>query len=457
MYHSLKRFVLDVFKPLSLFNRKGASLIEAVISLPLFLLIILFFIDIARFFFVYVIVNYAAYDAVDFASKSIVETDTTQVACTSSSSACADYIELVSSILAKAENTALLVASSSDSASGAQLRSFSHYEPSLYPSEDPQNYSGLSSTPILSDVAFLRPGERVIRDKDTDEEIEIAHATRPFGQGAGFGWPTFGESWPQVLETNPLEVRIDVRFTAVTPGVPTLEIRARQYSYRAARFFGVGFQAVPTTAPTATPTLEPTATPTITPEPPTPTMTPTPTNTGTPTQTPTATATPTNTSTPTVTPTPTNTGTPTQTPTATATPTQTNTPTITPTPTQTGTPTPTPTPTETGQPTATPTITQTPTATGTATATPTASPSATPTMTPTVSPTPTETMTPTATSTPTVPPTPTQTGTPTPTNTPNCAVIVITQCENATCAECLSNPLCALCGYGCSGTAAPCG
>jgi len=370
-------------------EKKGASLIEAAISLPLFLLVILFFIDIARFFFVYVIVNYAAYQAVDFASKSIVEVDTTQMQCstTQGGEACQDYRNLVESILAQAVNTARLVSSASDSASGAQLLSFTHYDPDIY-TGDPgsQNLSGLGAS-ITSDAAFMRPGELVIRHDGEFDPVNVSHPTRPFGTGPDSGWPLRpGQSWPQVLETHPLAVVIQVRFSPVTPGVPVLNIVANQYAYRAARFFGIGIEALPS------PTPPPTNTPTNTPE---ATVTPGPTNT--PTITPTATSTPT----PTETGTPTPTGTPTNTPTITPTPAATNTPTITPTPTASGTPTNTPTITPTPTITNTPTVTPTPTATGTAT------PTGTPTSTPTITPTPTVTHTPTITPTPTVTATPT--------------------------------------------------
>jgi len=434
---------------------KGASLIEAAISLPLFLLILLFFIDISRFFFIYVMVNYAAYQAVDFASKSIVETSTTQSFCGSPmSTECSDYKELVESILFKAENTALLVTSRYDVPSGAQLHSFDHYDSDVYTSG--QNISGLGGG-ITSNVAFLRPGERVIQNKGLSDQKNVDHATRSFGTGAGLGWPNIGESWPQVLENNPLEVRIDVSFTPVTPGVPILHIGARQYAYRAARFFGVGFEAIPSPTPVATDTPYPTATITQTPEPATPTVTPTVTETGTPTSTPTVTQTPTETGTPTVTPTATQTGTPTNTPTVTQTPTETGTPTVTPTATQTGTPTDTPTATST------PTVTQTPTETGTPTVTPTATQTGTPTNTPTITPTPTETGTPTVTPTPTQSGTPTNTPTvtPTPTHTltpvPDCQdpVLLQTTCTGISCNACLAHPICDHC-YICYNAGFPC-
>jgi hypothetical protein len=352
----LQNFIMSLCRPflLYLFKKRGATLIEAAIGIPIFLLVILFLIDLARYFFVSVVANYAVYQAVDFASKSIVEVDTTFAACvrvtsdgtTETLPPCVAYRTLVENIIKRAEDVLFLVASdSTTTSSAARLEQFSHYEGTQYSG---RNKSGLGSA-ITGHVAFLRPGEIVLKGSSTT----IQHSTRPFGENAGEGWPASGESWGQIFEGHPLEVRAEIVFSPVTPFFPSLTINARQYAFRAVRFFGAGFAPLPTPPPPA-PTPSPTST--QTPVPPEPTLTSTPTNTGTATGTPTITGTATNTGTPTNTGTATNTGTPTNTGTA------------------TGTPTNTGTATNTGTPTSTGTATGTPTATGTATATPTPDP-----------------------------------------------------------------------------------
>ncbi|MCO6430122.1 MAG: pilus assembly protein [Deltaproteobacteria bacterium] len=409
---------------------KAASAIETAISLPVFLFMVLFLIDLARYFLINVGLNYAAHLAVDYASKIEVETSTYDTSIPSDPSLssrcssnictcknpgssdplkpdeCSEYRARVIEIMNRAQNAAALFARGSSDAGSTKL-----YKMELYPKTgdsancDYTDISGIPDSPALEfDGAFLRTGACALV---IDGPVTyVQHSSRPFS----YGWPESSkdESWPAVLSQDPLEVRFLLNFDWITPGISDTTMDIRAHAYRVTKAFGVGAPPQNTHTPTRTrtPTRSPTNTSTITN---TPTITSTPTATGTPTATATVTQTPTITQTPTVTPTPTVTNSPTVTRTPTWTPTFTHT--FTPTTTGTATRTPTITPTFTA--TGTPTITRTPTQTGTPTAT------ATQTATPTVTATRTKTSTPTVTSTPTA--TRTITPTATATATPDCS------------------------------------
>jgi len=341
---------------------RGASYVEAAISIPLFLVFILGFIDLCRGLLTYVILQHAAQQAVDFASKVEVEVETTQSACalggsTGGAASCRNYKKRLEEIVASAVGRASVVASPVADAPIRLVR-FRHYDAGRYNGAQ----FGLWNVPWTEGEgggisgftgygAFLRPGEIVeeVDEVDNPQGGVIEHFSRPFTcepanaprPCPGRGWPALGDSWASILRKEPLEVVLQAIFDPVFPGLSEFRITGRAAGFRQIRAFS---SAPPASTATATPAPTSTSTP-IPPPSPTPTVTPTATVTATPTATgtlptPTATATSTHTPTPTPspTPTPTVTGTlPTATPTGTptVTPTATSTPTVTPTPTPT--------------------------------------------------------------------------------------------------------------------------
>lgn len=365
------------------FRSSGAALIEAAIVLPLLLFTILVVLDIARYFFISMMLDFAAYEAVDHASKLPVEVSIAAPDCSGpvppySQNPCGQYLQRIEADVLGgiAVRLASLATRPSSSPSGAGLLPFEHYSSSDYPNLYSRNPAPGSQSAFTAYAAFLRPGERV-RYAGPSGVRYYEHPLRPFS----VGWPKGGETWDSLLRMYPLVVHLEANFKFFTPFFSDTVIKATQTGFRRTPNPGILGAVLP---PTPTATVTPSPTPTRTPVPPaTATPSATPTNTARPTSTPTATRTPTAT----LTATPT--GTLTATPTSTATPTLTPTGTPTRTPTSTRTPTPTPTGTLTATPTATPTVT--PSATSTRTATPTA------TRTPTATSTPLPTRTPTAT------------------------------------------------------------
>jgi hypothetical protein len=429
---------------------RAATLVEAALTIPLFLYAILALIDLSRYFFVQSFLNGAAQNGADLAAKYAIEEELTSTP----SESFAQYQERIDRYRDRVVAITNAAVESARSVAGTEgssvpLTSFRSYPAGWYGS-----FGGLDSTGLETYAAFLRPGEKVERTSGEVGSV-IGHPTRPFAPPPpppGLGWPGNGESWASVLENHPAYVVLEANLPLMTLFGSTVRVQGRAFGFRKARQPGRPVSPLP--EPTATPTHTPTNTNTRT-----PTVTNTPTITNTPTET--ATRTPTRT--------PTHTGTSTHTPTPTETPNCASfsgqpldyercreispfcgcaavpqcydacfseqvgkwpddiqrcqncnaalgcsvtcpTPSITPTPTITGTSTETPTPTQTGTVTATPTITETPTITPTQTETPTRTPTSTPSSTGT------------ATSTPTVTHTATPTNTPTPTATANCAL-----------------------------------
>lgn len=423
---------------------RGVSIVEAAVSLPIFLLLLLLFVDACRYILLLVFVNLSAHQAADIASKEQIELSLGPTECAlpppNNCDRFADSLSRIAGPDSQPRRTVALVASDPGDQSLAELIEWTMYDPNEFTALGYTHGLSAPSFPVQSPIGLIRPGEFLDRVEFRPGEYagRIEHPSRPARTDPdplvtepGRGWPNPGETWESLMISNPIGVKVEVAFRSLVPLPFSLRIEGAAFAFRKSGQAGVGRPPLAATrTPTATSTATWTATATATPTDVPPTVTGTPTETGTPTitptftSTPTATQTPTETSTPTVTSTPTETGTPTQTgtptntATTTATPTVTQTPTETATPTHTGTPTNTPTATATGTATGTPTITATPTETGTATSTPTASATPTVTSTPTVTRTPTETGTPTQTGTATATGTATNTATATATRTP---------------------------------------
>lgn len=278
-------------------------MLEAAISLPVFILLTLYFIDIARYCFVMLLLNYAARTGVTMAARSPVETMTDQVSCPSDNLApCQEYNDLVDRIDQQVKGVARLV-----SDSGVQLVPFQVYRASDY--QDPQISGSLQQKETT--FPFLRPGEHAYR---TTDGTYYDHPTRPWGTTNSTGWPKPGATtWDPILETNPVVIHLEGQFRTLTPFLGPMNVRVTQYAFRRTGMASGPLSQLGTPEPTFTRTNTPTRTPT-----------PTRTNTPTRTATPIGSATPTGTKTPTLVPpgptrTPLPTRTPTRTPTATPT------------------------------------------------------------------------------------------------------------------------------------------
>ena len=331
---------------------RGAALVETAITMLIFLVMVLFFIDISRYFYILGVLNYATYIGADAASKLEMEVSTTWEDCNSEpANPCGDcvaYMKRWKVVRDRVRRIANLVSSPHDVESRARRIQFRHYfdppqqsHPCLSFNLPDENGEQI----FQSDVIVIRPGEHAASwQEDEYPALNFEVSTRPFN--ADTGWPQAGESWTRILRDHPLGVAIFVDFRPVTPFLPSFTLSTANFSRRITRVIGQAIPVQPTPPPTMTntPVSVPTPTATRTPGGPTPTFTatgtatntrtPSPTGTVTRTRTPTRTATATVTGTPPATPTATNTRTwtPTRTATATRTATGTASPTMTPTP-----------------------------------------------------------------------------------------------------------------------------
>jgi len=222
---------------------QGATILEAALSMPLFILFVLFILDIGRFFFVYIFLNFAAHNAVNLAAGLPIDARLTVNA---NSNSCGEsYSRYVRLIEEAAMENALRVAAPSGSGAWVELVPFEHYY------ESPQNCS-LDNGNVI-DVAFLRPGEKVRGYPGQSNEFEYFHPTRPFGLELWQGWPGSNENWSGVLRAHPIEVRLQASFRAITPLVPELRIVASQAAFGSSDSFdqgGPGNIVPPTPTPT---------------------------------------------------------------------------------------------------------------------------------------------------------------------------------------------------------------
>jgi hypothetical protein len=214
-------------------------MIEAALVLAIFVVTILFVIDISRYFFVYSVLSYGANSAADLASKLDVEISTDRKTCTSlprpTPDPCLSYRARVQMILNQAIKIANLV--SSEDGGSVVRRKFDHYyteRDSSDPAHDQVVFGGDDDSPIVGSAAFLRPGEKV-RAQATDKysEQEFEHPTRSFTTG----WPTLSESWNSVLSNDPLEIQIEANYKPITPLIGDIPLHIRAFAYRKAAQF----------------------------------------------------------------------------------------------------------------------------------------------------------------------------------------------------------------------------
>lgn len=365
----------------------GASFVEFALTIPIFLVFVIFLIDIARYWAVRIAVQSGVQKGSAYASRVAgLEVDirpqleklaASEPLTASERTSLLQYLEAREEVISETTRFPLNFMVSDHAAAAAAKYEALEVQTGINSSGgSPEPELFLSPGALLRNAVVLRPGDQ-FRKHDTGEWVSHPDASLvctsdiPCVSGCAVDSCNIGRSMNSLLGEFPIQVHAEIDFHWIIPFLPSTLISSAGSSFRERAWEGaiqepfVPAPQYPTNTPTETPTR--TATPTRTRAP-----TRTPTNTGTPTSTGTITSTPTITQTSTITSTPSATGTSTQTATVTPVPTITNTPTITSTPTVTMTRTITPTRTSTPTRTRTPTVTETPlpTSTGTPTSTP---------------------------------------------------------------------------------------
>ncbi|MCB0311216.1 MAG: pilus assembly protein, partial [Bdellovibrionales bacterium] len=101
-------------------RESGSTLVEATLSSMVFIVIVLSSVDIGRYIYYYMVLNHAAYSAMDIAiGLSRMETDGS--ACTGSNE-CENYEAQLQEVITEAQRLALIVAGTSDSNPNRPLR-----------------------------------------------------------------------------------------------------------------------------------------------------------------------------------------------------------------------------------------------------------------------------------------------------------------------------------------------
>lgn len=275
----------------------GAALVEAAITIPTFLAVVFFTIDISRYFFISYMLEYAAFKVADVISKDRrIKSDLSAAGTAQDRS---DYLALYQEANAIALKYGGIVASAYNAPSSAAVRFLksSVLLPTDFPPCPASNTgsavsSSLQATNFLMNVAVIRPGEQAyfyLDPEDSSKKLTVSHNFRGTAYESSNrcyqGWPhaAEGETWESVCQSNPVQVEIRALMEPLTPFFPKVMISVKQFAY--CNLQDPGFQQPykPFSQPPPTATPGNTATPTATVDPygppPADTPTPTPTNT----------------------------------------------------------------------------------------------------------------------------------------------------------------------------------
>lgn len=321
----------------SLFRSKiGATLVEAAITIPIFLALVFFLIDLSRYFFISYILEYAAFQAADILSKDrrvkadlrdmIYNDDTTTAMRNQAAIDRSNYLALYREIDDIVLRYGRMVASSYHQAtykSGYSddipattsflkavvfdpathttdyVRCPAYTSSSVHQDMLEATYNNFGDPAFKhSNVAIIRPGEigHFYYGKNNQHKIDVPNDFRGIRRITGTwsggdvaktcadGWPllTYGESWESVYQNNPIQVELRVAMRPITPFLPPIRIAVKQYAYCDLQDGGLqqpySSQNPPApTVPPATPTITPTPEDPGNPQPPANTATPTPT------------------------------------------------------------------------------------------------------------------------------------------------------------------------------------
>ena len=253
------------------FNRRiqarGATAVEAALTLPIFLGFVLILLDLGGYFFSYCVLSYAAHSAVQEASKLELEEKTDPTSCAKSAEftqKCKNFRKRVLEVLSTADDIADLV--SSTGGNGRVIRrQFQHFSAVGQVLTIP----GEQASSVIAGAALLRPGEQATASDGTI----LTHVTRPF-----VAWPEADsvDNWSTRMAQDPLQVSIQATYQPLTPlfervpiNITALAFRKTANFARPPRYYtpSGGGSAALTPSPTPDPATLPTATATATPLP----------------------------------------------------------------------------------------------------------------------------------------------------------------------------------------------
>jgi hypothetical protein len=316
-------------------GKAGAALVEAALTLPLFCMILLFFVDLSRYFYISYTLEWAAHAAADTLAKDPrVLSDLTL---RGSAQERQDYIDLLNEVIAQTKSiTSLSVPASAAASASSRMVNVTMFDAADYPGS-PSTSSAISpdflsaaGDAILAnaDIAILRPGERAYFGAGVlrESSMHSSRGIRNYPSDGYGGWPRpeLGETWDDLYKKHYIEVQLRAKVKFITPGFSAMPVEARAVAFAKKNQPGMGTQRqivpeLPT--PTSTALATDTSTPAPGAETPGPTPTPLPTDTppGNETGTPAPTATGASTAISTPTPTAAPADTPGATPTATST------------------------------------------------------------------------------------------------------------------------------------------
>lgn len=184
-------------------SHRGASFIEAVIIIPLGLIVAIALFDLGVLGFTKVTLELGA-SAIARAAVGggAIMNDTTQSACSLNNTQCQSFVSHMENSGHAGDRYLAWAASPSSTPSRRTLVPMKMFDPNRY-----QGSSWVTSgiTEMERDWAVMRPGEGVyMTEGGTASWVE--HGMRPFGGGPSQGWPNPGERWADLFKRMPVQV-----------------------------------------------------------------------------------------------------------------------------------------------------------------------------------------------------------------------------------------------------------
>ncbi len=201
---------------------RGASMIEAAMTLPIFAATILFGIDTIRYYTLSSALDRSAHAAANMAAKLELETPIDKGSCAADPVRCNNYRNDVDAALAQAERLF------NQSGSSATLVRFDHYNFDEYSMAGNRHYANIQG--ITRAAALVRPGEKV--QVNGSKRIYEYPGARKFGDPTTQGWPLNGENWSAILATLPFVVHMEAQFRPLTPFLKSVPIKVSVAAFR---------------------------------------------------------------------------------------------------------------------------------------------------------------------------------------------------------------------------------
>lgn len=234
--------------------QSGASLVEAGLALPILLALIYGIIELARCFWIFAVLNWAAYQGADLASKLDIgiSPSINNVDCSleGSDNECVKLAGMLRDIKGRVTSVMDWI----NHSSRIKFVQYDHYDPNsdaytIPPTLLNQKFLDTIHKPDYElaemPLAIVRPTEEVLIHNAGPLDLPFSNPCR----GPTQGWPAQKGAWDLILSTCPTIIRItaDVKPLIPFPMFSSYRVQATQIAYRLSPYLGVANVALSTT------------------------------------------------------------------------------------------------------------------------------------------------------------------------------------------------------------------